>query len=328
MNPKQQAHTTHLVNLTDQFGVWQFFEKGEILKSEGYALDDSSRALIVFLLYNDSDRAKICLDYIKRSLKEGKFIGFWNEKHEGIVYPSSEDAHALAVWALAYCIKNNFEQEEAQSILSQVDLNLLEKSEHIRTRSYALIAHSLLGNKAKAEQIAKTIIAQYNQESQWFEEKLTYANAIIPYALLSYLETIPHTDSDIENIIKEAINTLERYCRIGVIPAPVGNRQWQKIGDISRDIYGQQPIDAAFMVLLLSKAYTYFKDEKYKQAAGEWMEWFYGNNIMKANLINQDYACADWINEGSQNGEVSTNYGSESTIVYLWAQKIFNNLYE
>ena len=52
------------------------------------------------------------------------------------------------------------------------------------------------------------------------------------------------------------------------------------------------------------------------------MDWFYGNNIMKANLINQDYACADWINEG----EVSTNYGSESTIVYLWAQKMYNEI--
>lgn len=327
MNTKQQAHTTHLERLTDNFGVWQFFENNQILRSEGYALDDSTRALIVFLLYNDQPRAKICLQYIERSLKDGKFVGFWNEDHQPIVFPSSEDAHALAVWALSYSIAHNFETDKATELLNKIDPSVLDNSKYIRTQSYGLISNTLLKNQSKAQDFAQKILDKYDQQLEWFEKELTYANAIIPYALLNYLSLLPDSDqskSQIESIVKQSINTLEHYSRINSVPSPVGSDQWQKIGDDNRTLYGQQPIDAGFMVLLLAKAYQYFKDDNYKKAADEWMGWFYGNNIVKTNLINPDYACADWIKEQG----VSTNYGSESTIIYLWAQKVYNQLYE
>ncbi len=311
--------------MTDDFGVWQFFENGKILRSEGYALDDSSRALIVYLLYQKPDKAKICLDYIERSIKDSKLVGFWDENRKPIVYPSSEDAHALAVWALSYAIANNFEKEKSQELLSKIDIGLLENSQYIRTQCYALIAHNLLKNTEKADTLAQKIASRFDEELQWFENKLTYANSIIPYALLTYLQEItPSEPKKYEEIVKKSFQTLEKYMRIGVIPGPVGSNKWQEIGEVLRDIYGQQPIDAGFMVLFLVKAYAYFKDDQYKKAADEWMEWFHGNNIMKANLITPEYACSDWIKEQG----ISTNYGSESTIIYLWAQQVYNTLYE
>jgi hypothetical protein len=316
-----------LNRLTDDFGVWQFFENNQILRSEGYALDDSTRALIVYLLYSDQPKAKVCLDYIERSLKDGKFVGFWNEDRQPIVFPSSEDAHALAVWALSYSVANDFQTDKATRILNQINPDVLENSGYIRTQSYALISNSLLKNQTIAEKFAKKIINQYDSNLEWFEKELTYANAIIPYALLNYLELLSESDQSkiqIESVVKQAIKTLEHYSRIDNVPSPVGSDHWQKIGDDNRTLYGQQPIDAGFMVLLLVKAHQYFKDDNYKTAATEWMDWFYGNNIVKTNLINPEYACADWIKEQG----VSTNYGSESTIIYLWAQKVYNQLYE
>jgi len=322
MSANSRPQTAHLEKLTDKFGVWQFFENGQILKSAGYALDDSARALIVYLLYNKRDQANVCLCYLEKSLSGGLFVGFFNEQHEPIVYPSSQDAHALAFWALAHAKTQNFEADRVQSLLDSVNKTILYESTYIRTQSYTLIALSLLQDEHHAKALADTIANQANECFNWFEPVLTYANAIIPYALLSYLEAFKTEDAHFEEVILKSIETLENYMRIGVIPAPVGNRNWQQLGDTQRDIYGQQPIDAAFMVLLLSKTYRYFQDEQYKRKAGEWMDWFYHNNIMQQNLITNEGACADWI--GDQ--VVSTNYGSESTIVYLWAAKEYSRI--
>lgn len=305
---------THLNNLTDKFGVWQHHEQGKVLEGEGYALDDSARALIIFHLYNQLEQAEVCLSYLEKSAKEKQMIGFFWADQSIRTFPSSMDAFALAYWALAYCVKQDFQKNRAQSVIDSLDLAPLHKSEYIRTRSYCLISDSLLLKQPISNGEAKWILERFDSQKEWFEDKLFYANAIIPYALLTYAQEFKKTEQ-LKNIISQSIQTLEHYCRIGKIPAPVGNRIWQEIGKPHRDPYGQQPIDAAYMVLLLVKAYQVYEDPKYKTAAQEWMDWFYGNNIMQTSLINDQGASADGIDENN----VSGNYGAESTIVYLWA---------
>ncbi len=313
---------THLLAITDQFGIWQHHENGKILSNEGYALDDSARGLIVFILYNDLVRADICLKYIELSVKEGLLIGFFHADKTTRTYPASDDAFALAYWALAYCINKNIFPVKAQEILAKINTSIILSSPFIRANSYSLIAACLLHDKEKADLLANKILEQFNHDTYWFEDTLTYANAIISYALLTYEEEFSVDNQDTKDCIKRSIETLEKYCRVDGMPAPVGNREWQTIGSNTRDLYGQQPIDAAYMVLMLIKAYTFFKDEQYKIAASEWYDWFFGNNIMKQSLINSEYACADGIDESG----ISTNYGAESTIVFLWAAFEYNNL--
>ncbi len=307
----------HLNWLTDDFGVWQHTKGDEIHWEMGYALDDAARGLIVFLEFGDKKRAKVCLEYLKKSqLPNGTFIGFFDEHRQPLDTGSSHDARALAIWALAVCIEQGFHAAEAQEILETVpEDDLLEKG-YIRTLAYLLLAYCALRNKAKAELIAKKMWARYIPGLGWFEERLTYANAVLPWALLRYRRLFGGSKRRDEQL-KKAIALLEDYCRIGVIPAPVGNRIWQKVGAAERDIYGQQPIDAGFMVLMLVEAYETFKDSSYRLAANDWMEWFYGNNIYKANLISDQHACIDGLYALPRG--VCKNKGAESTIVYLLA---------
>lgn len=314
--------TTHLDLLTDQFGVWQHHEKGRVLTDEGYALDDSARALIVYLLFNNKAKAEVCLKYLEKSYKDGLMIGFfWADQSER-KYPSSDDALALAYWALAYAVSHDFEVERARALLDKLNLDAILNSPFIRTQSYSLISASLLKDKNVADRTSGKILEKYNPDLKWFEPKLTYANAIIPYSLLMYKQQFDLKKERLDTIIRDSIRILEKYCRIGRIPSPIGNTIWQEIGKPHRDPFGQQPIDAAFMVIMLVTAYEVFKDESYKIAAQEWLEWFYGNNIMKQSLINKDYACADGIDEE----KVSGNYGAESTIMYLWAAYEYNRI--
>ena len=311
-----KASTNYLKKLTNDFGVWQHATKNEINKSEGYALDDSARALIVFLLYKDIDNAKICLNYIEHSLANGNVTHFYNEYKEPVNNTSSsDDAMALGILSLSFAINKKFQVKRCKQILSKFDSSLFIQIKYIRPLSYLIMANSFF-NFFEVELLIAKITMGFG-DNRWFEDRLTYANPVIPLALLEYYSTNPLKDN-IKTIVQSSIETLEKHMRIGVIPAPVGNREWHILGDIRKDIYGQQPIDAGFMVIMLCRAFEILKNPIYVQKAQEWMEWFYGNNIYKQSLIRKDFACSDGIDEHG----LSTNCGAESVIMYLWASKI------
>ena len=110
--------------------------------------------------------------------------------------------------------------------------------------------------------------------------------------------------------------------RIGKIPAPIGNRKRHEISGNANNHFGQQPIDAAFMVLMLTLAFKYFKNSEYLREAKDWMDWFYGNNICHTSLVTPENACADGIDENC----ISQNFGAESTIMYLWARHEYETI--
>ncbi|HUC89617.1 MAG TPA: hypothetical protein VMR45_02345 [Patescibacteria group bacterium] len=308
---------TYLRWLTDDFGIWQHTKGDEIHREMGYALDDSARALIVFLDYGDTKKAKVCLDYLEKSQTPKGFVGFFDGDRKPLSDSSSDDAYALAIWALGEAIKRDFHAKQARAILEKTDDKALIKKGYLRTLSYLLMAYSALGDKKRAEPIAKNIMDRFDKKIGWFEDRFTYANAAIPLALLRYRQAFKIKNKQFDEAVWQSMDILEDYCRIGIIPAPIGNRIWQKVGAVERDIYGQQPIDPGFMVLMFVEAYNAYGDEAYAQQAYDWLRWFYGNNIYKANLISERHACADGLYEEPRG--VCKNKGAESTIMYLLA---------
>jgi len=312
---------THLRWLTDDFGVWQHTKGDEIHREMGYALDDSARALIVYLLYGDTKRAKICLDYLAKSQTVHGFVGFFDEHRQPLDSDSSDDAHALAIWALCVAIEQDFYADEARAILAKDSTDGLVARGYKHTLAYLLLAYCALGDKPAADKIARELVKQFDKKLGWFGEQMTYANAVLPWAVLRYRQRFGGPNAaaaKLDDIVHRSIDTLEDYCRIGVIPAPVGNRIWQRVGAVERDVYGQQPIDPGFMVLFLAEAYIAYGDPQLAQKADDWMQWFYGNNIYKTSLISARHGCGDGLYALPR--AVCNNKGAESVILYLWAR--------
>lgn len=314
---------THLHWLTDDFGVWQHTKGDEIHREMGYALDDSSRALIVYLLYGDNKRAKICLDYIAASQTPKGFVGFYDGHRQPLDDNSSDDAHALAIWALAVAVEQDFHADEAKAILAKCSVDGLLERGYVHTLAYLLLAYSALKDKPMADRVAQRLLEQFDGELGWFGERLTYANAALPWAVLRYRRTFDKQLSakakkELDGIVRQALDTLEEYCRLGVIPAPVGNRIWQRVGRVGRDIYGQQPIDPGFMVLFLADAFEQYGEPELASKTDDWMRWFFGNNIYKKSLISPRHGCGDGLYALPRG--VCDNKGAESVILYLWAR--------
>lgn len=315
-----RANLSYMKAITDDFGIWQHSEGETIDVAKGYALDDSARALIVYILAGDIKRARACLGYLATSQQGEGFVGFFDKNHAPLDNESSFDAYGLAMWALAFAIKHGLEAEEATRIFHQATRFKGKDDLPIRTQAYLLMAFTILGDEQQASFYANSLSNAFNTELGWFEDHLRYANAVLPWSLIEYNHTFG-SNAKIDACIHACVATLEKYCRIGVIPAPIGNHTWQRIGNPERDIYGQQPIDAGFMVLMYLSAYDYSGDERYKHLAHDWFSWFGGNNIYKKSLIRKDGACADGLDEPWRWGNgISDNYGSESTIMYVWAK--------
>lgn len=310
--------TAYLKKISDDFGLWQHVVDGQISRKDGYSLDDNARGLFVCHELGDVELVQIYLKYIERSFNEktGDFIEFFDADRKQISYYEgvSYDTQCLTKWVLAYCVRNNISLEISSKLLGKTKNFDPAINKHIRPLCYEILAYVEMQDFVIAKKLVGDLVSRFIHEHKWFEPGLRYANGLYIYALARYFYESKSGSSELLEIIKNGIEVLDKSSRVGVIPAPHGNREWFNFGDLKRDVYGQQPIDAGFMVLALSEVYKVTQDNQYGKKALEWFEWFSGNNIYKESLV-QDDSCADGIDEHG----VSRNRGAESTILYLWA---------
>jgi len=156
-----------------------------------------------------------------------------------------------------------------------------------------------------------------DSEWKWFESYLTYANSIIPEAMLcAWLATGEQIYKD---TAKSSFDFLlsktfgENSIRV------ISNKTW--LHKENTAVYvtagGEQPIDVAYTVLAMHKFYDVFKDETYLRRMEISFNWFLGNNHLQQVIYNpRTGGCYD----GLEESYVNLNQGAESTVSYLMAR--------
>lgn len=307
---------SHLNFLTDDFGIWQFCSKSGILKKYGYTLDDNTRALIVALLLEKKGLAKIYFNYLKLSYKSksGFFYGEIDPQKRRKAYPSSEDSFGEALWALGLALHFKFHKKEVLKISSGL-LKSISKLRYARGLAYSILGLIYL-DLYSAVRLGQRLLAQFPSNNNWFwpEGKVTYGNAILPYALFR-LHIIFHERAFFKAGLK-SLRFLDKVSRLNKIPAPIGNKGWHPKGG-ERAKFDQQPIDAAYMTMAYVAAFEAAGRQKYYQQAKEWFDWFHGKNILKLSLWDKQ---TGRVSDGIVKNELSLNSGAESIVCYLLAQ--------
>jgi hypothetical protein len=180
-----------------------------------------------------------------------------------------------------------------------------------------------------AKKIENLYQQQHHEAHYWFEPKLTYANAVLPEALLIAAELSQNKNQQIaaKQSFSYLINLLFGEDQFKVI----SNRTWYAPGqEISYE--GQQPIDVSYTILALSTFYQITKINAYLLHMKTAFDWYLGNNTLNQIVYNpMSGGCLD----GLEANEVNINQGAESTVTYLMArnrmelhfqQKFPNNL--
>ena len=149
---------------------------------------------------------------------------------------------------------------------------------------------------------------------EWFESNLTYANSILPEAMLyTWLITKEPIYKDIAKI---SFNFLlsQTFNENGI--EVISNKTWLQKGQKAGH-FGEQPIDVAYTIMTLSKFYNVLMDDEYRQKMVTAFNWFLGENRLHQIIYNP---CTGGCYDGLEETHVNLNQGAESTISYLMAR--------
>lgn len=326
----------YLRAISDCTGILQHGTHSVPNRHLGYTTDDNARALIIAVQHyemtderQDLDLAITYLSYLLHAQSpDRKFRNIMTFQRTFLDEEITEDCYGRTMWACGYTASS-----ELPLNVKIVAKRLFDESIGIATTliSPRAVAYSILGIcdylrtdghdqnllstlKTLADYLIQRLHYSASDDWYWYEQYLTYGNAILPLALL---ETARTTGSDqyMEAALRTARFLTEVLVQDGRLNI-IGNRGWYTRGE-ERAVFDQQAIDAGYTVYLYTKAYDILRDKEYLDLAHIANEWFFGNNISKTWVYNPETTgCYDGINpEG-----VNLNQGAESTICYLLAQ--------
>lgn len=332
-NFDEKPKTKYLSALTDDFGVVQHANHDIPDMRFGYSLDDEARAMMVCKYYldiyedNDGEIARLLetyLSFLEKAIdKNGTPHNFIDRNRKYSDDIASPHSRARSFWALSSLIGSKRVDKEtiakAKKLLAIYESSI--ENSGVKQAAFNLMGYCQQKKRKKVEETCRYLLTEFEKNSgdnwHWFEDKLTWGNAIIPYALIKAYRLI--SDDKILKVAQKSINFLEAsYCE-GDIPSPVGQDGWFFRGK-KRARFDQQPIEAADMVLMYNELYSFEGEKKYRDKAISWMGWYFGNNIKQAVVYDN---VSGAVYDGITRTGINENRGAESVVTYLLAYLSF-----
>ncbi len=321
----------HLKRLTDDTGLYQHARFTVPDRKHGYSTDDNARAVIAmtkyYAQYPEPGALQLFDTYLSFVLhsqnKDGSIRNFMNFDRTWWKNEPVNDALGRVLWALGTVMA----KPPSSSYLPVIKDCFDKSAEYVEKQYPRGMAYSILGMsdylkqfpgasdiKRQLEIAADGLVIQYEENShpdwQWFEDALTYDNAILPYALFVAGSTLG------DKYVKVA----ERTCEFllgntfnGSHFSFVGNKGWYERGR-TKATFDQQPIEVASTVMMLRAAYDATQDKRFLTLQRKAFDWFLGENDLHIPVY-------DFRTKGSCDalvpGGVNVNQGAESTLSFL-----------
>jgi len=197
----------------------------------------------------------------------------------------------------------------------------------LRAQSYVILAYGHLWSMgaediepletvawSAARRLAECFDRAVRPDWQWFESRMTYANAVLPHALFIAAKRWPQ--EDFLDIAQASFAFLDQKTTAEGVFWPVGNEGWHARGE-EKALYDQQPVEAVTMAEAAQTALELFGGGEYLAAFHRAYGWFHGRNSLNRPLVDVwSGACCD----GLRASGLNHNQGAESTLAWLWAE--------
>lgn len=343
------VHTSHLKKLTTGFGMIQFCKLNQPDISTGYTLDDNARALVAFCQHYQLTREEEDLKYIRIYLRfiqfciqpSGYFLNYVNadkkftaQNHE----TNLDDANGRAIWALGHLLSlgSLFPDEITNKAENIIQLSLKNIQKIRSTRAMAFVIKGLyyrdtqkqsVQNLKLIRELANRLVQMFRHEAddewQWFESYLTYANSILPEAMLCAWACT--SEPIYRDIAKKSFDfLLSRIFNSKGINV-ISNKTWlHRQKQIIAVQGGEQPIDVAYTIIALNKFFNVYTNTMYSKMMTQAFSWFVGANHLQQIIYNP---CTGGCYDGLEENYVNLNQGAESTVSYLMARLTIAQFY-
>ncbi|MEI7492091.1 MAG: glycosyltransferase [Bacteroidota bacterium] len=330
----------HLKQLTTRTGMIQFSKINQPDLRSGYTLDDNARALVATCMYLRHTGDETIIPYILKYFNfikfcvqpDGMFLNYVDRDNRFTIQNQEvnlDDANGRALWAMGYLMSMN--GLVPADILAETAAIIKNTLFHMgavhstRAMAFAIkglyyyeIADMSAGNLSLIQTFANRLVQMYKHESnktwEWFEAYLTYANSILPEAMLyAWLLT---GETIYKDVAISSLNFLlsQIFNENGI--EVISNKNWLQKGEVAGH-FGEQPIDVAYTIMTLNKFYLAFRNEDYHEKMVTAFNWFLGNNRLHQIIYNP---CTGGCYDGLEETHVNLNQGAESTVSYLMAR--------
>jgi len=258
----------------------------------------------------------------------GRFHNFMAFDQVWLDDQGSDDCFGRVLWACGYALCADLHpniKKVAKELFDRA-CRWIPFTQSLRARAYmAMGCYYYLQHMPESDdvrttlgEIADSICAEFNYTAKpewaWFEEVLTYSNAMMPRALCLAYRELPK--AEYIRVATESLDFLTSVCIVDGMLHPIGCNGWYIRGR-ERAWYDQQPVDPLCQMLAYLAAYDTTGDDKYLQLAKASFDWFFGHNSVGEALYDPvTGGCSDALGPEGRN----LNEGAESTVCCLLAQ--------
>jgi hypothetical protein len=257
---------------------------------------------------------------------DGTFRNFLSFNRAFLDERGSEDSFGRTIWALGYFINNapnDAYYDSARDIFCKAIPNFC-KIQSTRGIANTLIGISYylqnfpsdVGMMENLKELSFKLVHAFEEHKAehwlWFENEMTYDNAILPLSLLHAATLL--NDEKIMATATQSMEFLSGITMQNKYLSVVGNERWFSRNDETVSLFAQQPIDIMAIVLMFEKAYKLTKNKIYLDNLYTSFMWFMGENDLRMMLYDPETkGCCD----GLESYGVNRNQGAESTLAFL-----------
>lgn len=315
----------HLVAMSDGIGLFEHAEFTEPRSAHGYCTDDVARLLVVMLRQPPDDAAARVLGRMAfrfladsqgatgRTRNRRDAGGRWHGRR-GV-----EDCWGRSVWAFGSAVRRAPEQWMRQGAMSYFGHGVARRSPHRRAMAFAALGAAdvvaAVPRHGAARRLLADAVAAIGPPSSdttwpWPEERLRYANAALPEALIAAGDALGRTEV-IDHGLRLLAWLLDRETFDDHLsPTPAGGRG----PDDAAPAFDQQPIEVAAMADACARAAEVTGDVTWLRGVNMAVRWFEGDN--DAGAVMWDPATGGGF-DGLEAAGTNLNQGAESTLALV-----------
>lgn len=324
--PVRSMELRHLSRLTDDRGILEHAKGTQPRFEHGYCTDDNARLLVVAVRQHDQPQASWILARVAARFlldaqaSDGRMRNRMSFERMWMDEPSTDDCWGRALWGFGAAVARSSDTELRNRCYEAFTISQDVRSPYLRTMCFSVLGAAEILEVEPAHKGALRImrdaylqfISLGSGDSGWLwpEERLQYANAVIPEAMIA----VGVAMSD-ESMLQRGLMLLEwlvehesRDGRLSV--TPVGGRTMNDMGPM----FDQQPIEVAAIADAAHRAHAATGHAKWLETLDLSAAWFMGNNDAGESMIDLESGGGY---DGLHADGVNLNQGAESTLAMI-----------
>ncbi|MFM2046363.1 MAG: hypothetical protein RL383_440 [Actinomycetota bacterium] len=315
----------HLITLTDDRGIFEHARFAQPRYGHGYCTDDNARLLIVTArdegrTFASRSLAQIALQFLLDAQHEdGTIRNRMSIERIWLDEACTHDCWGRSVWAFGVSASRNHHNTLRQKSLEGFERAAQARSVSLRSMCFAALGAAAVSSAQPHSPAAlgllrdvAAMLRELRGETAWTwpEARLTYANAVVPDAMMAAGNAIG--DRQLVDRGLDLLQWLVAHESLNdhLSVTPVGGRG---PGD-PKPAFDQQPIEVSTIADAVVRAYHLTGDAKWRVVLDRAVHWFLGHNDVGASMI-------DPVTDGGFDAltptGVNENQGAESTLAMI-----------